>query len=523
MSALAFSVVLSLVSAVAYAAGAIVQEQVAVSSPDEEYAPLRRPGWWAAVALNGLGGLLHVVALAYGPLSLVQPLGALTIVFALPMAALFVGRRAGATAWRGAIMATVGLAGLLSLVGASDAQSLSTAQRVAVAVVTAGAVVTLMIAGRAAHRHPAVRSMLLATASGIAFGMSSVFTKTVAVDWTDGVTAADVPSLAVIGVLATSGMLLSQASYRGAGLAAPLATLTVVNPVVAAAVGITMFGETFRYGTTGTVLALGCGVVAAGGLILLTTERLQTSQAQTATPTPAAVTDQVPATTTTTTADSTPGTPGTPGSVPVTTTAASAAGVVQDAGPAMKVTIRATPAVRAANPVARSATTPPLRPVLRLPQRSAAATPLGNSLLNRAPALGDARLENARLNDAWLDDVRLEDLRLDVLRPDGLRREDAGREDARRQDARQQDARRQDVRPDEVGPKILRLHEVPAQGGDERPSPAPVPTPAGVSGDAPFEEEPSVPDVPPSFYTPLYGGPFVPMPVVDRHRERVKS
>ncbi|GGW55447.1 DMT family transporter [Streptomyces griseoloalbus] len=279
MSSLALSVLLSFVSAVAYAGGAIVQEQVAVSSPDaQQYAPLRRPGWWAAVALNGLGGLLHVVALAYGPLSLVQPLGALTIVFALPMAALFVGRKAGATAWRGAIMATVGLAGLLSLVGASDAQSLDTAQRVAAALGTAGAVVALMIAARAVHRHPAVRSILLATASGVAFGMSSVFTKTVAVDWTGGVTAADLPSLAVIGVLATAGMLLSQASYRGAGLAAPLATLTVVNPVVAAAVGITMFGETFRYGTTGTALALSCGVVAAGGLILLTTERLAREQ-----------------------------------------------------------------------------------------------------------------------------------------------------------------------------------------------------------------------------------------------------
>ena len=278
MSALALSVLLSLVSAFAYAGGAIVQERVAESSPGEQYVPLRRPGWWAAVALNGLGGLLHVVALAYGPLSLVQPLGALTIVVALPMAALFVGRKAGATAWRGAIMATVGLAGLLSLVAASDARSLNTAERVAVAVVTAGVVVALMIAARAAHRHPAVRSMLLATASGIAFGMSSVFTKTVAVDWTGGVSAADVPSLAVIGVLATAGMLLSQAAYRGAGLAAPLATLTVVNPVVAAAVGITMFGETFRYGTTGTALALSCGVVAAGGLILLTTERLTQGQ-----------------------------------------------------------------------------------------------------------------------------------------------------------------------------------------------------------------------------------------------------
>ncbi|MEV5933291.1 DMT family transporter [Streptomyces sp. NPDC052079] len=275
MSALALSVVLSFVSAVAYAAGAIVQEQVAVSSPGaQQYAPLRRPGWWAAVALNGLGALLHVVALAYGPLSLVQPLGALTIVFALPMAALFVGRKAGATAWRGAIMATVGLAGLLSLVGAAEAQSLSSAQRVAAALGTAGAVVALMVAARAVHRHPAVRSILLAMASGVAFGMSSVFTKTVAVDWTGGVSAGDLPSMAVIGVLATAGMLLSQASYRGAGLAAPLATLTVMNPVVAAVVGITMFGETFRYGSTGTALALSCGVVAAGGLILLTTERL---------------------------------------------------------------------------------------------------------------------------------------------------------------------------------------------------------------------------------------------------------
>ncbi|MFI9600085.1 DMT family transporter [Streptomyces sp. NPDC052043] len=275
MSALALSVLLSFVSAVAYAGGAIVQERVAVSSPGEQYAPLRRPAWWAALALNGLGGLLHVVALAYGPLSLVQPLGALTIVFALPMAALFVGRRAGAAAWRGVIMATVGLAGLLSLVGESQAQSLSSAQRAGLAVVTAGVLAALTVAGRAAHRHPAVRSVLLATGSGAAFGMSSVFTKTVAVDFTDGIEAAELPSLAVIGVLATAGILLSQASYRGGGLAAPLATLTVVNPVLAAAVGITLFGETFRYGTAGTVLALGCGVVASGGLILLMTERIE--------------------------------------------------------------------------------------------------------------------------------------------------------------------------------------------------------------------------------------------------------
>ncbi|MDQ0947886.1 drug/metabolite transporter (DMT)-like permease [Streptomyces phaeochromogenes] len=294
MNALVLSVLLSLVSAVAYAGGAIVQERVAANTPGTTYAPMHQLAWWIAVGLNALGGLLHVVALAYGPLSLVQPLGALTIVFALPMAALFVRRKAGATAWRGAIMATVGLAGLLALVGTADSQSLNSTQRVVVALVTGGAVVALMMAARAVHRHPAVRSVLLATAAGVAFGMSSVFTKTVAVDWTGGVSLADVPSLAVIGVLATAGMLLSQASYRGAGLAAPLATLTVINPIVAAAVGITMFGETFRYGETGTALALGCGVVAAGGLILLTTERISGSERTAPVSVPASV--PVPAT-----------------------------------------------------------------------------------------------------------------------------------------------------------------------------------------------------------------------------------
>ncbi|UYQ65899.1 DMT family transporter [Streptomyces peucetius] len=273
MSSLALSVILSLVSAVAYAAGAILQEHVATTTPSRPYAPLHQPGWWTAVALNGTGAVLHVVALAYGPLSLVQPLGALTIVFALPMAALFVRRRAGATAWRGAIMATVGLAGLLALTGETESRPLDTAGRGALALATLGTVALLFLAAQGVQR-PIQRSVLLAGAAGVAFGIASVFTKSVAVDWTWGSPFAQWPSLAVIAALATGGLLLSQASYRGAGLAAPLATLTVVNPVVAAVVGITMFGEDFRYGVAGTTLALGCGVVAAGGLILLTVERL---------------------------------------------------------------------------------------------------------------------------------------------------------------------------------------------------------------------------------------------------------
>lgn len=273
MSSLALSVLLSLVSAVAYAAGAIVQERVAASGDSRPYAPLRKGAWWVAVALNGVGAVLHVVALAYGPLSLVQPLGALTIVFALPMAALFVGRRAGRTAWRGALMATVGLAGLLALTGSAGSHTLAGPEQLVLAAVTAGVVAAVLVLAKGLHR-PMPRSVVLATGAGVAFGMASVFTKTVAVEWTSGSVTSGLPTLLVIAVLAAAGLLLSQAAYRGAGLAAPLATVTVVNPVVAAAVGITMFGEQFRFGLTGTLLALACGALAAAGLVLLTTQRV---------------------------------------------------------------------------------------------------------------------------------------------------------------------------------------------------------------------------------------------------------
>ncbi|MFB6783130.1 DMT family transporter [Streptomyces sp. NPDC056352] len=277
MSFLALSVLLSLVSAVAYAAGAIVQERVATAGDGRSLTPLRDRVWWVAVALNGVGAVLHVLALAYGPLSLVQPLGALTIVFARPMAALFVRRRAGATAWRGAIMATVGLAGLLALTGSGDSHTLDGPKQFMLATVTFGAVALLLVVSRGMQK-PVVRSVALAGAAGVAFGIASVFTKTVAMEWTSGAVGAGLPSLLVIAALAGSGLLLSQAAYRGAGLTAPLATVTVVNPVIAAAVGITLFGEGFRHGTAGTVLALACGVVAAGGLILLTTERMSAEQ-----------------------------------------------------------------------------------------------------------------------------------------------------------------------------------------------------------------------------------------------------
>ncbi|MQY15232.1 hypothetical protein SRB5_54110 [Streptomyces sp. RB5] len=281
MSPFLLALLLSLISAAAYAGAAVLQERVASNTRAPAVAPLRSSGWWAAVGLNGSGAVLHVAALAYGSLSLVQPLGALTIVFALPIAAICVGRRAGRAAWTAALMCAAGLAVILSLTGSGPAHPMTGDSKVFVAAATlAGVGVLILVARRMGLS--AARSLTLAVASGAVFGMASVFTKAVTED------ASDPLSLAMIAVLAPAGVFLSQAAYRGAGLAAPLATLTVVNPVVAAAVGIVAMGESFRYGAAGALGAVLAALITAAGVFVLT--------AQTASPAPApAATGAVPA------------------------------------------------------------------------------------------------------------------------------------------------------------------------------------------------------------------------------------
>ncbi len=58
-----------------------------------------------------------MAALHYGPLTLVQPLGALTLVAALPLGAYRARRRVTRTEWRGALWTLAGLVGLVAVTG----------------------------------------------------------------------------------------------------------------------------------------------------------------------------------------------------------------------------------------------------------------------------------------------------------------------------------------------------------------------------------------------------------------------
>ncbi|MFY1632024.1 DMT family transporter [Solwaraspora sp. WMMB335] len=275
MTELLISVAFAVASAVAYALAAVAQEQLAVRLGAQTpwrtivRALLRARRWWIAVALNGAGAGLHVAALAYGPLSVVQPLGVLTLVFALPIGAARSARRVTARQWRGAALTIGGLILLLLLIVPDSGNGLDgTDSRILI--VASTVVLAGMLAGTAVVRRAVPRSLMYAGGSGVAFAVASALTHAVTREHQAvGLVALLSPTVPAVAAMAVAGVLLSQLAYRGSGLGAPLATVTLANPVASAAIGVALFGERFAAGP----LAAGLLVLAAGaastGILLL--------------------------------------------------------------------------------------------------------------------------------------------------------------------------------------------------------------------------------------------------------------
>lgn len=270
MNATLLAVALSLVSAVAYAAAAVAQERLAARTAGAGAGLWRLLGtgaWWWSVLLNAGAALLHVAALKYGPLTLVQPLGALTLVAAVPLGARIAGRRVTAVEWRGTALTLIGLAALLvTASGPAPDDTLSLPQALAVAASTAALIGFL-------SRRGAKPGLRHATGSGIASGVASALTQTVTVAATDRtgplLDAQVIVVALLVAAFAAGGLLLSQTAYRG-GLGAPLAMVTLSNPVAASVIGIALLGERLQGGIAGLALAGAGAVIAARGVVLLT-------------------------------------------------------------------------------------------------------------------------------------------------------------------------------------------------------------------------------------------------------------
>ncbi|SIO87731.1 DMT family transporter [Nocardiopsis sp. JB363] len=264
-------------SCVAYTVAAVAQRRLAVrlaeplTGGQQVGRLLRHPLWWVSLVFNGGRAGFQVAAVGFAPLTVVQPLGVLVLVFGIPWSARLEHRRVSSSEWRGAAFTMVALGVLLAVTVTGDVGGvLSESDAV---LVGAGTVLLLTAVAWAAGRVPSVawRSYLLAGAAGVAFGVSSATVKTAVWAFGDlGVAGFAHPATLATPVIAVFGLFLAQAAYQGMDLGAPLGITTLANPVAAAVVGVAFMEEVYAGGLLGAVIAVVCALVAAHGIRLLT-------------------------------------------------------------------------------------------------------------------------------------------------------------------------------------------------------------------------------------------------------------
>jgi drug/metabolite transporter (DMT)-like permease len=231
---------------------------------------LRHPLWIVGSVANLAGLGLHALALRDGPLTLVQPLLVIGVIFTLPLRQVLEHRRPGRAEIGWAVALTLGLAVFLVLATPADGpvQGADPAPMVFCAVAIALAISSCLAAGR--RTTAATGAMMLGVAAGLLFAVAAALLKETTNVLSHGAAALLTawPCYALVAV-GGAGLLLSQFAYRAGPLSASLPAITVVNPIVSVVIGVSVFDEPFRTAPgclLGEVLGLALMAAAAVGL-----------------------------------------------------------------------------------------------------------------------------------------------------------------------------------------------------------------------------------------------------------------
>jgi drug/metabolite transporter (DMT)-like permease len=271
------AVLAALGAACSFGVGVVLQHSQAQLAPPAGRAPWRLLAYLArqrvwltgialAVAAYGLQGL----ALAFGPLSLVAPLIATDLVFALPVAAVWAGRRMRLREWAGCLLVAAGVTVFLAACPPASGQADASPWQwlIAFGAIT---VVSAAMVGAGFLGRRSSRPVWLAVAAGAVFALTAAVTLSLTrILREEGVGA--FPShwqpwaLLPLGV---SGLLLSAVAYQRSALAATLPIIDTVEPVAAVLLGAALFSEPLAGSPAGLVVQILAGAAAVIGIVLL--------------------------------------------------------------------------------------------------------------------------------------------------------------------------------------------------------------------------------------------------------------
>jgi hypothetical protein len=272
---IAIAVAAALCAAFCFALGSLIQQGAARQAHARTLrfgllvALARERRWLGGMAITVSSFGIQGVALAFGPLALVQPLVATEVLFALPM----IARRNRLPLRRKGIIGGLGVAsGMAIFVAVSPPSGGVSVPRLAawapaLAGITALAVLSAFAALRA---RGTARVIWLATATAVIYALVNAVTKSsvgLLMARGAGVLATWEPyTLIAVGILSA---VFGQSAFNAGPLALSLPVIDTVEPVSSVILGAAVFQEHLAQSPGLLALQLVGGAIAAAGIVVL--------------------------------------------------------------------------------------------------------------------------------------------------------------------------------------------------------------------------------------------------------------
>lgn len=278
-------VLFALLAALSNALATVLQRKAALSVPRSDGLRagllldlLRRPVWLAGIAAVVAAGVCQAVALATGPLTIVQPLFVLELPLALMIASLMFRTGLPARAWAAVAAVVVGLATALAAADPSGNRTQVPLDRWIVALTLCAGAMALLVAAALRQPEGRARAACLASATAIGYAVTAALMKASMHILDDDGVAAFLTTWQTYAFAAfgASALFLLEHAMQAGPLVASQPALTLGDATVSLALGITLYEEHIRTGWWVVPQACGVALVACGVFALARTELART-------------------------------------------------------------------------------------------------------------------------------------------------------------------------------------------------------------------------------------------------------
>ncbi|MBU8548827.1 MULTISPECIES: DMT family transporter [Streptomyces] len=231
---------------------------------------VRVPRWLAGMGLMVAGMALGAVALGGGELTLVEPLLATNLLFALALSRAQTGRPLGRQGWGGLVLLAGGVTAFIVAGEPRGGSAVTDPVRhwLLIGVMLGLAVLLTACAGRVRLTWGPT---LLALAAGLIYGVQDALTRISGRRFSAGGPAELLTGwqpYAVV-VLGVTGLILVQSAFETAPLRRSLPALTAAQPLAGIACGVGFLGDRLRTGPAALAWEAGGLVAVVAGIVLL--------------------------------------------------------------------------------------------------------------------------------------------------------------------------------------------------------------------------------------------------------------